>query len=418
MKRSEMKSANSFYIKQFNRSKVLNLIRKRGSISKAEISKTINLTFTTITNIILELLEQGLIVEGGYDKSKGGRKPTLYKLNLTFTYIISVELVFTKIRAVIINLNSEIISESTTEINHLSNSEIIIESLFKTIDEVIKKSRVTMNKISGIGITSPGPVDHEKGIVLNAPQFKSWSNISLRKIIAEKYGVMTILEKDSNAATFGELWSGVAIEKEDVVTYQINYGIGGGIVKNQKLYYGAHNGAGELGHGTVNIDGPRCDCGNYGCLEVYSSVLAIIQRVKKELSLNKASCLQKIYEKNNEEITFEKITTAAKKGDELSISILNESARYLGASIANVINYLNPEFIVLGGMLIDQYPFIIKEIKKEVRKRILPYFYSNTKIVKSTLGVNADLIGGASIVIKNLFDNSENLFSNEEGKSE
>src|SRR5699024_4669952 len=125
MKRSEMKSANSFYIKQFNRSKVLNLIRKRGSISKAEISKTINLTFTTITNIILELLEQGLIVEGGYDKSKGGRKPTLYKLNLTFTYIISVELVFTKIRAVIINLNSEIISESTTEINHLSNSEII-----------------------------------------------------------------------------------------------------------------------------------------------------------------------------------------------------------------------------------------------------------------------------------------------------
>lgn len=403
------KSADSNFVKQYNQTKILNLINDIGPVSKVTIADKMNLTFTTVTNIVSQLELKGLIVESGFDSSKGGRKPILYDLNKNILYIVSVELIYNKIRATIFNLKTEIIERNEIKITPATSSENIIRLIFKAIDNILLKSKITLEFIYGIAVTSPGPVDNEKGIVLNAPQFKSWSMIPLKEIIENKYNLLTVVEKDSNAATYGEMWNGVAKSRKNVVTLQINYGIGGGIVIDKNIYYGSTRGAGELGHGTLDIAGPKCDCGNYGCLEVFSSIVAIEKNINKELSSGKESTLRNLYDKNPNSITIKSIVEAAQKGDTLSIDVLQKAGKYIGASVANIVNYLNPEIVVLGGLLIEMYPNIMNVIVSEAKARAIDKFYDHTDIKKSILGESVDSIGAAAIVIQNIFNNSETI---------
>lgn len=405
--------ANSILMKQLNRSQVLNLIRNQGPISKAQIAEMTKLTFPTVVNIITELTERGIISESGYGTSGGGRKPVLLKFNSNFRYVIAVELELRLVKAMIVNLDAEPVANCQIAISPSSGTETITNQIFQTIDEVIRISGLQLSQIYGIGICSPGPVDHDLGIVLHAPMLKDWLNIPLRDMTAQRYGVLTLLEKDANAATMGELWFGAAKGKENVVNIIVNDGIGGGIIIDKRIYRGYFKGAGEIGHGSISLDGPLCDCGNRGCLETFSSGTAIVRKIREEIERGVETPYRQQYEELGDALTLEFVTNAALDGDYLAINVLNDAARILAVGVSNIINYFNPETIILGGKVVAYYPKTVDIVKHHVKERVLDYFYDRIVIEPSQLGDRADIIGAAAMVIEHLFDYSEQLLTEE-----
>ncbi len=403
--------ANSNLMKQLNRSQVLNLIRNQGPVSKVQIAEVTKLTFPAVVNIITELSQRGIITESGYGHSVGGRKPVLLKFNPNFKYVIAVELELHHVKAMIVNLDAEPVAKGDIKIDPDSGSSTILNQVYKVIDEIIEVSGLSMDQIYGIGICSPGPVDHNQGVVLNAPMLKDWNNIPLRDMVAQRYGILTLLEKDANAAAIGELWFGAAKGKENVVNLIVNYGIGGGIIIDRRIYRGFYKGAGEIGHLTINMDGPQCSCGNQGCLEAYSSGVAIVRKIKEELQRGVETPYKEKYEQLGDELTLKCVTDAALDGDYLAINVIKDSARILAVGIANTIHYFSPESIILGGKLFAYYPKTLEIVKQHVKERVLDYFYDKISIIPSELGDNADIIGAASMVIEHLFDYSEQLLS-------
>lgn len=255
------------------------------------------------------------------------------------------------------------------------------EKVIKRIKELI--SLLMRDSVRGIGIGSPGPLSSTKGIVYNPPNLPGWKNVHLRDILSKEFNLPVILEKDANCACFGEKWVGRGKDAASLICLTLGTGIGGGIILDNKLWRGIDDTAAEIGHMTIAPDGPLCGCGNYGCLEAFSSASALVKRAFKRGA--NFSTAKDIYE-------------AARKGNKLACELLEETGRYLGIGIANLVNLLNPEMVVLCGRMAKAGNYILKPIRKEVKKRSFPVPAKRVKIYVSTLGEYAGLIGAAGLV--------------------
>src|SRR2546430_15075259 len=219
---------------------------------------------------------------------------------------------------------------------------------------IVKLTRASMaaargKDIAGVGIGSPGPLDTKTGVVLLTPNL-GWTNFPLRDRITQALGLPATLDNDANCAIFGEWWRGAARGASHVVGLTIGTGIGGGIVVGGEVYRGAADIAGEIGHTTIDVNGRLCKCGNYGCLEAYASGPAIATRAREALVReDTASLLPSLVDGQLERITAEIVYTAAKKGDGLANEIVRDTARYLGAGIATLLNVINPDVVVVAG---------------------------------------------------------------------
>jgi glucokinase-like ROK family protein len=399
-----MMPGNSDFMKQLNRSMVLNVIRNYGPISKVDIAGRTKLTFATVSNIASELTSSKLIYENGYQSSNGGRRSVLYGLDPNSFYVVGVELGVTNIRSVAINLKAEVISDFIVETQSANGREAMLQNIFFAIDEVMTNSKIDRAKFAGIGISSPGPVDPDSGIVLTPPNLNDWHNVPLKKLIEDRYRLPSLLEKDANAAAFGEYWLGAAHGKRNAIYVLADHGIGGGILIDGRIYRGFLNGAGEIGHGTIDIDGRRCNCGNYGCLEAMASGIAIVKRAIEEVRRGAPSSLSELSKQDESVITSRLIINEALNGDKLCKDLLDEAGRYLGIGIASLINYFNPESIILGGPLITTYYPMFGTIETIARQRALSTFSTATIIQQSVLRESASVIGAASLILQYLFD--------------
>ncbi|WP_045517093.1 ROK family transcriptional regulator [Neobacillus niacini] len=407
----DISASNADHMKQLNRSVVLNVIRNFGPISKVDLAERTKLTFATISNIINELYHSNLIIEDGYGESNGGRKPVLYGLNPNAYFVIGVELGVSQVSAIITNLEAIVVTEYSLNTHFSRKSELVIQQIFDVIDEVIRISGIDYEKIVGIGISCPGPLDLEAGIVMKPPNLVGWENIYLRDLVRDRYNLPTFLEKDANAAALGEKWFGSAKGKENVIFVLADEGIGGGVIYQNRIYRGFNYGGGDIGHGTIDIDGPLCNCGNYGCLEALASGLAIVRRVKEEIRRGVKSKLVDIYESTEEDLTLEIIIESANGGDVLAKNILDEAGRYLGIGTATLINFFNPEVIIIGGSVVNDYDPILKTIEEISCKRAFPYYTKGIKVEKSMLGKRAGLIGAASLVLQSFFDHPNKIIA-------
>lgn len=401
-------SGNSESMKKLNRSAVLYVIQQYGEISKADIAEKTHLTVASIANIISEFLRADLIYKGGYGNSSGGRKPILYRLKSSNNYVIGIDISVTKIRAAIVNLGGQVIDQVILD-KQANEKSPIIDRIFSTVDNLLGTTIVDKRKIYAIGISSPGPIAYETGSVISSPNITGLNHVPIRNMIKERYNLMTLLEKDANAAALGEQWFGSAKGIENVIYVLADQGIGGGIIFQGRIYRGFLNGAGEIGHGTIDVSGPRCNCGNYGCLEALASGIAIVRRIKEELLRGQESVLKEIYEDDNSNLTLEHVLQAGSKGDELAIRILDESIGYLGIGIANVINLFNLEEIIIGGSVIHAHKQGLENVKNIAAQRCLFKQSGETVIKRSLFLENSQVIGAASVVIEHLFDHPEEL---------
>jgi len=322
------------------------------------------------------------------------------KKSLEKKYSIGVDLGGTNIVSAIVNYQGKIVSRLKVPTLAEKGKEATVKRIIEAIHKNIAQSTITPDDIIGIGIGAPGPLDIKRGIINFAPNLPGWRDIPLKKILEDEFNMKIVLENDANAAAWGERCFGAGQGINNLVCFTLGTGIGGGIIIDGKIYHGNNCGAGELGHMTVNKDGPRCNCGNYGCLEAYSSATGVKNRIKSRIKEGiKSDFLN--FDSDDElldSIRLKSIFETARKGDKLTKDIVEEAISYLGIAIANITNILNPEMVVLVGGITNEGDKLLIPLKEEVKKRAFYSNYKSLKIVIGELGGNAGVLGAAALL--------------------
>jgi glucokinase len=267
--------------------------------------------------------------------------------------------------------------------------------LFRLIDS-ISLNLLAGQQVCGIGLAVAGIVDAAEGVVLRSPNIPVLSGVKLKDEVAKRYGTYTMIENDANAAAFGEKIAGAGKDFSSFVLLTLGTGIGGGIVVNNRLLQVAA----EIGHTSVNTTGPQCGCGSLGCLESYASATAIIGGAISAMEKGTASILKDSYNGNFYKLTAEDIYKAALEGDPLARSVLREAGKALGIGIANMINLMSPEAVILTGGLLGAWNIYIEAAIAEASKRSFTELFSRVRIVPSSLGDDAGSVGMAALAFE------------------
>ncbi|AEM77730.1 ROK family transcriptional regulator [Thermoanaerobacter wiegelii] len=395
-----MITADQLLVKQINKSIVLNTIRKKGNISRAEIAGITGLNKSTVSFLVDELINEGFVREEGPGASKGGRKPIILSINNNAGCIIGIDLDVNYILIVLTDLMANVIWEKKVDVKIGESQQAIIERLIELIDEAILNAPNTIRGILGIGIGVPGIVDYKNGTVLMAPNLK-WENVPLKEIIENKFKIKVHIDNEANVGAIGEKWFGAGVKYNNFVYVSAGIGIGTGIIINGELYRGTVGLAGEMGHMTINIHDHQCSCGNTGCWENYASEKALFDYIHTQLIMGKSD--NYINKDNFNTLNALDIINYAQKGSEIAVEALKEIGRKLGVGIVNVINTFNPELVIIGNTLSLAGDLILDEVLKEVEKKCLVYRYYKVKIKTSKLQFHAGAIGAVSLVISELF---------------
>lgn len=271
----------------------------------------------------------------------------------------------------------------------------IVGMIEGVISDTIAATGATRADFVGVGVGAPGPLDRERGIVITTPNL-GWTNFPLRDVIAKRVGLHATLDNDANCATLGEWWLGAAAGGRNVVGMTIGTGIGGGLILDGELYHGSADVAGEIGHMTIDITGRRCKCGNYGCLEAYAAGPSIAERAREALGGDTESLLHSLVGGELDRLTAAIVYEAAHKGDDLSLEVVRETARLLGAGIANLLNIFNPDVVVIAGGVTQAGDPLFDPLRKEVRKRAFRPAVESCRIVPGSLPGTAGIVGAVA----------------------
>jgi predicted NBD/HSP70 family sugar kinase len=386
LKRTTVARSNT--IRDINRQIVLNYIREEGPISRADIAKTTALQRSTISLIVEELLQTGLIEEF-YGESSGGRPPQLLSLRTSHAVAIGVD------------LGKKVTIVATTDLSGrvLEQEEILTEKdLDETISRVVKIARFFIQKnggsIEGIGISVPGMVESWNRDVLLIPHL-DWHHPKIAERIRQEVGLPVKIENDANAAALAELWFGrpEVSNVRDFILVCITDGIGTGIVFDGEIYRGKGGVAGEFGHMTIGSNAPiACAAGSYDCWEAFASERATVARYNSLMSNQNGS----------RKINFTQVIDLALDGDEKAQAALKETAKYIGIGISNLVQGLSPEVTVVAGGIVRAWSIISEEIKASAGKRVCQG-YPTVNIIPSTLGLYPTLKGAFSLVLAHKF---------------
>ena len=279
----------------------------------------------------------------------------------------------------------------------------IASMIEKVIAQTISETGAVRSDFAGVGIGSPGPLDREKGIVIVTPNL-GWRNFPLRDEVANRVGLPASLDNDANCATLGEWWCGAAKGGRHVVGLTIGTGIGGGLILDGRLFHGASDVAGEIGHTTIDSTGRRCKCGNYGCLEAYASGPAIAERAREALAGGEPSTLLELVGGDLTRITAQLVYEASKQDDDVARQVVRETANFLGAGVANLLNIFNPDVVVIAGGVTQAGEPLFEPLRAEVRRRAFRPAVEACRIVPGTLKGSAGVVGAVATFKQQVLD--------------
>ena len=275
----------------------------------------------------------------------------------------------------------------------------IVGLIEETRDEVLSRMGGQPDDFAGVGIGSPGPLDRETGTVINTPNL-GWRNFPLRDLIANAVGLPATLDNDANCATYGEWWLGAGRNVDTLIGLTLGTGIGGGIVLNGEIFHGVSDAAGEIGHMTIEANGRKCKCGNYGCIEAYASGPAIAARAIEGIEAGAESLLPALVNGKLEDLTAATVYEGVVLGDPYANDVMRETAKLLGAGVANLINILNPEMIVIAGGVTRAGDHLFVPLRAEVRRRAFRAAEERCSIVPGELPGTAGVVGAAAMFKK------------------
>ncbi|HMM21705.1 MAG TPA: ROK family transcriptional regulator [Selenomonadales bacterium] len=375
-----------------NEGTVINAVRRYGPVSRADVAKLTGLTPPTVTNITGKFLDMGLISKYRIGESSGGRRPLLLKINSGLSQLIIVNVRSEKMMGYVIDPGLCVHYEESENIKGLKEDEV----LALLLDMIGRCRQAATVPVPAIGVVVRGPVRPE-GIVVFALNI-GWKNLPLKCIIEEKFQLPAFIENDAKALSNGEYYYGSVKDAGSMILLKVSHGIGAGIMFNGRLYRGINNSAGEVGHTTIDIGGPVCRCGNYGCLEALASEDALVEAVVKAVKEGQVSLIPSLAGGDVEQVTADIIYAAADAGDALALQSLSRVARYLGIGIANLVNTFNPELIVISGSIAKVSHHIADTLKQTVRDRAFESCSSVAEIRFSTASTANTLKGVADML--------------------
>lgn len=388
-------------VKAINLSVVLDAIRHYGPISRTELAEMTELTSATITNVTSHLTDLGLISESGSAASHGGRKRVLLTLRENAYWAMGIEISRNHVSGVLSNLGGMILERAHEEIERTEGPQKTIDRVIAMGKRFLKRARESGRAVIGLGIGVPGPVNSEEGIVISPPNFPGWSWIRLRDRVEEELDLPVYIDDDAKTAALGEAWFGAGRGVDSIVYISVGTGIGAGVIVNGHLYRGTHELAGQIGHMTLDVNGPRCECSNVGCLEVLAAVPALLNAAASRLQAGEPSALQPLFEQD--QLTMDEVCRQAEKGDPLAVSVMDQASRYLGAGVVNAVNLYDPEMIILGGRLVRSYKTLVDQVRGIVRERSFSFAADSVTIVPSALQGDSSAVGGVTLALEQFF---------------
>jgi glucokinase-like ROK family protein len=388
-----MLTGHDHFIRQINRMAVLRLLQAEGPRSRIRIATALDLNPSTVSSVVGELLAADVVQESGLDKSRGGRKGVLIRINES-ALVIGVDLGGTKIAGGVIDLTPSIRSRAVVKTP--IDPKAIVDCVIGLVGELLSQPGVRA-RVKGIGIASPGLIDDE-GVVVEASNL-NWQDVPLRDLVIDAHGIPTVVENDANAGALAEKYYGAGVEAEHLLYIPIGTGVGCGIVAGGLLYRGL-GAAGEVGHMRMIRGGPLCSCGRRGCLEALVSGPAIARRALELAPKYIDSDIARLCESRGS-VTVEDIAQAP-VDDPIARKILEEIGAYLGLAIGNLTNIFSPELVILGGGVAKVGNRLLDRIEREARK-VIVRSNRRLRIVLSPLGDDSGLIGAASLVVHRLF---------------
>jgi glucokinase len=308
----------------------------------------------------------------------------------------AIDLGGTNVRAVVAGLDGNVCGDRIQPSCAADGLDATLASIFDALERATAEASVQPGELLGIGICSAGWVDSEHGIVPAAPQLPGWRNVPLTQIIEERTGVRAWLENDANAAALGEHVFGAGKDVRHLVYITVSTGIGGGIIIDGKLYGGAKGSAGEIGHIIIDPSGPLCGCGNYGCLESLASGTAIARRGEEAAVRGDSPALVAIKQRDGR-ITAQSVGEAALAGDGVSREIFAEAGRFLGIGLANLVNLLSPELILIGGGVAHEPQLFLPQAEDTMRALSLSEPLKHVRLGLAALG---DLAGPLGMIAR------------------
>ncbi|KGA97523.1 xylose repressor [Alkalihalobacillus alcalophilus ATCC 27647 = CGMCC 1.3604] len=379
---------NQHVVKQRNKSLILNSIKNSYPISRAALANQTGLNKGTVSSLVSELLEEELILESGPGISSGGRRPVMLLFNQAAGYSIGIDIGVNYVLAILTDLQGKICYEKQIEIHELTFSETT-EVLFNVIDDLFAAVPKSPYGIVGIGIGVPGTVSKD-GEILLAPNL-NWKNINLKSVIEQKYNLPVTIHNEANAGAYGEKKFGAGQEFTNLIYISGGIGIGVGLILNNQLYLGQNGLSGELGHMTINTDGPPCNCGSKGCWELFASEKALLQSARNE----------GITTPDNSHLSLESLIALAESGDAKTIELIHKLGRNLAIGLNNIINIFNPEQIIIGNRLASLQKWLSEELKIQLEQSSLTNHQANLNLQFSELEKRSAALGVAAFSTEN-----------------
>lgn len=399
-------TADQAYVREINLSLVLRHIHDEAPVSRAKIATVTGLNKSTVSSLVDDLLKRGLIRENGMNSVGTGRPATLLEINPEAGCIIGVQFGVDFVAVALTDFIGKIKWRRTIDTDPNEAQANIITQTLPLVDEAINACKDQQGKLLGIGLSVPGIVDIERGVLIFAPNLQ-WRDVPLRKTFSEYTGLKTYVENDANAAAIAEHLFGVARKIKDFIFVFAGVGIGGGLFLNGQLYRGKKGYAGEIGHSPIITDLPLtiCHCGNPGCWETFANQTSILQRVQTNLDRKQSKIISELISENNAPLSISIIKQAADANDESAILSIAEAGAAMGQGFAGLINIFNPEKIILGGPLSSVGEYMLPSIEEAMTRYSLNEFGSLVNVLLSSFGADASLIGGIAVVVGDILSN-------------
>lgn len=391
------------FLRKFNHQKVLNILRTAGPMSRVDLANASKLDKKTITNIVSDMLEQGQVHTSAIQKLGNGRPKEILALSGGFCHCIGIDIGGTHVTAVLVDFAGKVLASQNIDLRANITPDTVLDICDLLVESLLQETRLPMDKVTEIGVTFPGILDHKTGQAILVENLPNWDHVPVKQIFEDKYQKPVAVEDCSRAMARAELWFGEG-DCGDFIVFDLGLGIGCGIVIDSNIFMGANGKSGEIGHMIVEVNGPPCTCGRKGCIESLASGWALSKQAQMLLEQEKADILRSLIPESEQNPTMKDVMLAAAMGDESCRDLLTRAGEYIGIGIANALSLFNPSKVILGGRMIKNNQLLWDSIVQTVREQTITAIYSDARIAVSGIGDNASAIGAAVLCLQKYYE--------------
>lgn len=387
-----------------NEAQLIRLLRLRGPLSRTDLADITGYSRAKITAVVARLLDDHILAEGQAGQSSGGRRPKLLHFDSTTGYVTGVDIGATSLDVVLADFTGNMLDRVSAPADVRDGPTIVLNTVKQAIGELLERADIPQDQLYCIGIGVPGPVEFASGLLIAPPIMPGWEAFPTPDYLQQTFqNANVVVDNDVNIMALGELRAGDGPEDENFIFVKVGTGIGSGIVSQGQVYRGSSGCAGDIGHICADPRGPVCHCGNIGCLEAMAAGPAIARLAVAAAESGQSPILAQMLLAQDGHLTAELVGLAAAQGDRQSLQIIQNTGRMIGDVLAALVNFYNPNRIIIGGGVSNIGFQFLTAIRRAVLNRSLPLSTRHLVIEYASLGADAGVTGALALALDHVF---------------